>query len=359
MAQISIDSLDKNFKVETRIERDGIVFYDALTPPFSLHGLIYENREYVRMPDSVAEKTSGPTTRPGSVRALSKNTAGGRLRFITDSPYIAIKARVPKFNRMPHMPLTGQCGFDLYTGRGKEARYRGSFIPPVNLEDEFESVIDIAEEGEKEITINFPLYNGVLELYIGLKAECKLLPPISYKTDKPIVYYGSSITQGGCASRPGTCYQAIISRELDADHINLGFSGNAKAEDNIADYIASLPMSVFVYDYDHNAPSLEHYEATHERFFLRFREKQPKTPVVFVTRPKLYLTPAEKKRVEIARATFMRAEKNGDKNVYFIEGSSLMALAGDNGTVDGTHPTDLGFYSMAEGMIPTLKKILN
>ena len=127
----------------------------------------------------------------------------------------------------------------------------------------------------------------------------------------------------------------------------------------MADYIASLDSSIFVYDYDHNAPTVADYARTHERFFLRFREKRPDTPVIFVTRPKPYLISTDVERVKIARATYEGALARGDKNVYFIEGQSLMKLAGDNGTVDGTHPTDLGFFSMAKGMEPTIAKILN
>lgn len=351
MKPISIEELDKNFKLKSRVDKEDAVFYNALSSPFSLHGLIYENGEYVRMPDETAESVSP------AVHRLSKNTAGGRLRFITDSPYVIIRAREPKFSFMPHMPLTGQCGFDLYRGKGKDSRYVGSFIPPISMETDYESILNVPGEGDKLLTLEFPLYNGVHELYIGLKEGSSLLPPDDYKIKSPVLYYGSSITQGGCASRPGTCYQALLSRDYDMDYINLGFSGNAKGEDNMADYIASLPISVFVYDYDHNAPTLTHYENTHYRFFLRFREKQPNTPVVFVTRPKFYLTESEKERVKIARRTYEGALDGGDKNVYFIEGETLMAPAGDGGTVDGTHPTDLGFFTMALGMKPTFDKI--
>ena len=210
----------------------------------------------------------------------------------------------------------------------------------------------------RDITIHFPLYSNVDELYIGLADSALIKEPVPYRIEKPIVYYGSSISQGGCASRPGTSYQGFVSHEIDADYVNLGFSGNARAEKEISDYIKSLSMSVFVYDYDHNAPSTEHLQNTHERMFLEIRDKHPTLPVVMMSRPKLYLSKEELARLEIIKATYENALTRGDKNVYFIDGRDLMAWAGNEGTVDTCHPTDLGFFSLAKALIPVLKGIL-
>ena len=117
------------------------------------------------------------------------------------------------------------------------------------------------------------------------------------------------------------------------------------------DYVKNLDMSVFVYDYDHNAPTLEHLEATPEKMFKAIRSMHPDIPILMMTRPKFYLNDDEEKRLEIVRKTYQNALNNGDKNVYFIEGPELMKFAGDEGTVDGCHPTDLGFYSMAKVML--------
>ena len=125
----------------------------------------------------------------------------------------------------------------------------------------FEDVLDYSERKMRSFVINFPLYTDVCELYLGLEESAKVEAAPDYEIKVPVVYYGSSITQGGCASRPGTSYQAIISRRLNCDYVNLGFSGNAKGEPAIAEYIAGLEMSVFVYDYDHNAPNPEHLAA--------------------------------------------------------------------------------------------------
>ena len=111
--------------------------------------------------------------------------------------------------------------------------------------------------------------------------------------------YGSLITQGGCASRHGMSYQSIVSRKFNCDYINLGFSGNAKAEDEITDYIKNLEMFVFVLDYDHNAPTVEYLKNTHEKMFKAVRDAHPDIPVIMMSRPKHFLTEEEKERRKV------------------------------------------------------------
>ena len=131
------------------------------------------------------------------------------------------------------------------------------------------------------------------------------------------------------------------------DHINLGFSGSARAQVEIAEYIAKLDMSIFVYDYDYNADDPEFLEATHERMFKTVREKHPDVPIIMMSRPKFCLDGEELKRVEIIKKTYENAKSRGDKNVYFIDGRDLCKYCGDEGLVDNIHPTDHGFASMA------------
>ena len=180
-----------------------------------------------------------------------------------------------------------------------------------------------------------------------------------YAVEKPVVYYGSSITQGGCASRPGNAYQNIQSRLLDFDHINLGFSGSAKAEDAMIDYIAGLEMSAFVYDYDHNAPTAEYLAQTHERMFKRIRAAHPDLPILLLSRPQPnMLNPDDIERLRIVTQSYENAIATGDQNVYFIPGPVLMESVKNEGLVDGVHPNDAGFVSMARAMLPTLQKML-
>ena len=342
---MNIEKIDKNFKIDSKIIKADIKFYDVKCEPFTVYGVLYENGKFRRMPERIAKTVSE------GVYRLHSNTAGGRVKFKTDSSYIAINTKMSNVGKMPHFALAGSSGFDLYISE----KYRASFVPPFDLSDGYECVIELGSRKMREITINFPLYSDVNELYIGLSDNAKIEKTEGYKTDKPIVYYGSSITQGGCASRPGNAYEAIISQKLSVDHINLGFSGNAKAEKEISDYICSLNMSVFVYDYDHNAPTTQHLEATHERMFKEIRRAKPNLPIIMMSRPKYNLNSDEKKRLEIIKRTYENAKDSGDNNVYFIDGKSLMKLCHDEGTVDACHPNDLGFFSMARAIIRVLK----
>ena len=255
--------------------------------------------------------------------------------------------------KMPHFALVGSAGFDLYA----DNEYSGTFEPPFDIKDGFESVVELGTGKMRDILIDFPLYSDVCKLYIGLEDGAVVEEPTPYRDAAPIVYYGSSITQGGCASRPGTCYQAYISRQFDIDHINLGFSGNAKAEPEISEYIRNLDMSVFVYDYDHNAPTVEHLNNTHERMFKEIREAHPDLPVIMMSRPKFYLNDEEKERRKIIEKTYENAISSGDSNVYFISGDELTELCGNEGTVDNGHPTDYGFAAMAAALSKVIEKI--
>lgn len=342
-----ITKTDNNFKPKT-IDKDDIKFYDAQDDIFEIHGVFKENGMYRRMPEEVANRVN-----PG-VYELHTNTAGGRVRFMTNSGYVAIHAVTPNYPPFSHMTACGVHGFDIYV----DNCYKNTFVPPYDAE-EYESISEFGTNKMRKITINFPLYSNVTELHIGLQKTATVKDAPRYSADRPVVYYGSSITQGGCASRPGNCYQSIISRKLDCDYINLGFSGSARAEDVMADYIKNLDMSVFVYDYDHNAPTAEHLEKTHERMFKTVREANPELPIVMMSRPKHFLTEDEEKRLNIIKNTYNNAISTGDKNVYLLDGKALTRLCKNDGTVDDIHPNDFGFAAMAEALGEVLEKILS
>lgn len=348
-----ITKIDANFQVETELKRDNLQFYDAEQPPFSLHGVFRDGDRFRRLPLAVAR-----TVNEG-VAELSAHTAGGRIRFTTDSDFVAIHAEMTQVSKMYHMAFSGSICFDLFERTGDRQHFCGTFLPKKDVQEEYESLLELGERKKRTLTIEFPLYSGVKKLYIGLNREAELLPPEPYAVPEPVVYYGSSITQGGCASKPGSAYQNILSARLDCDYVNLGFSGSGRGEETAAEYIAGLPMSAFVLDYDHNAPTPEHLRRTHERFFRIIRERRPGLPVLFLTRPKYGLTEEEKERREIIRETYERATAAGDRNVYFLDGPSMMGEEpGDNGTVDGTHPTDSGFLCMANAIEPVLRTML-
>lgn len=345
----SIDKIDPNFEVKN-INEDTLNFFSALDAPFRIHGLISTRKGFARMPEETAMAVNE------GIAALFRNTAGGRLRFRTDSPKVAIRAKMANIGKMPHFALTGAAGFDLYEDR----IYRGTFVPPFDITDGYESMIALPGAKERDLTIHFPLYSDVVSLEIGLCDGAALSPAPDYSRKLPVVYYGSSITQGGCVSRPGNCYENIISRNLDCDHVNLGFSGSARGEDIMADYIAGLPMSIFVYDYDYNAPSVEHLQNTHASMFRRIRQKNPLLPIIMVSRPQPNPTAEELQRRDIIKSTYQDALASGDKNVYFIDGSAMLQqFGGDSGTVDNCHPNDLGFMCMARSIGNVVEEILS
>ena len=347
----NIARIDKNFVVDTKIDKTDVRFYNVNEAPFKVYGVYHTGQQFVRMDSEVAKNVSE------GVFGLHNHCAGGRVRFKTNSSYIAIHAKIPNSGKMPHFALTGSTGFDLYCKHGKDERYLTTFVPPFDIAGGYEMVKEVGAGGMREYTINFPLYSSVKELYIGLAEGAKVEEASPYRDMPPIVYYGSSITQGGCASRPGTTYQAHITRWFNIDHINLGFSGSARGEDEIIDYIKGLNMSCFVLDYDHNAPTAEHLAATHEKMFKAVREAHPNIPIIIMPKPIYYVGEGEKPRQAIIKATYENAVKSGDKNVYFIESRDIMRYCGNEGTVDGCHPTDLGFYSMAKALKKVMKKI--
>lgn len=347
----SIAKIDKNFKIETKINKHDIKFYDVLEKPFKVYGVFYENGKFRRMPQSVAKTISQ------GVYDLHAHTAGGRVRFKTDSSYVAINAVMPNIGKMSHFALSGSAGFDLYI-KGEKEVYKNSYIPAFSFTDGFESVIELGNSEMREITINFPTYSEVSELYIGLSDKAEVSEHSAYKHEKPVVFYGSSITQGGCCSRPGNTYQSHISRRFDTNYVNLGFSGSARGEDEIAEYIKNLDMSVFVYDYDHNAPNAEHLSATHEKMYNTIRNSNPELPIIIMSAPIFCPNASWDFRKRIIKENYKKAKANGD-NVYYLDGSQLMLLAENDGTVDGCHPNDLGFYSMAKAISDVLKGILD
>ena len=346
---MKIEQIDQNLKVESSIQKSDILWFSPRKAPFRIYGL-YEpltQGPFQRLDPKVAVATS-----PG-VESLNLHTAGGRIRFATDSPYIAIKADMPATETMPHITKLGQSGFDLYRRyHNEDVAYR-SYLPPSGPHPGYESVVET--DGAFSIyTIHMPLYDGVNELYIGLAAGSVLEAAPDYRIEKPIVYYGSSITQGGCASKPGNAYQAIIAQHNDVNFINLGFSGSGKAEDAMIKYLSSIPASMFVCDYDHNAPDADHLRATHERLYRAYRKANPETPILFVSKPDFHPYEPEAASINALRRsiiheTYLKALTEGDPYVDFLDGENLFqGLSRESCTVDGCHPNDLGFFRMAQ-----------
>lgn len=354
---MGIELIDSNF-IRQSVQGTELAFYDVCQPPFALSGLAFfsAERQFCRMPQaSLGAQNSG-------VQQLAWHTAGAQLRFCSDSSVMALQVEWRSNAIMSHMPNSGQSGFDLYVGSGSSKRYVQTFIPPAG-QKEYTGFLyqnKLAATGMMEATVNFPLYNGINSMRIGLLPEAKILPPPPFSLPKPLLFYGSSITQGGCASRPGNAYCQMIARRFDAECLNFGFSGNARGELAMAEVIASLDLAAFIYDYDHNAPTAEHLQETHAPFFQLIRQRRPELPVIMVSRPAVDLNPVEcDRRKAIIKETYLQALAAGDRRVYFVDGLLLFGTSDrDACTVDGCHPNDLGFYRMAEAITPMVEKAL-
>ena len=353
---MDISKIDKNFALQTISESD-IEWVSAHDERFSLYGVYHRGERYIRLPEEVAKATNE------GVAQLYKHTSGGRLRFVTDSPYVAVKAVIDKPSVMRNMPLIGSAGFAIYM----DGIYKRSVIPDYahfsKLSGDTSAIQGIYKHNtstEHFYEVYFPLYGEVREVYIGIKKDSKI-SSYDYKKQGRIVYYGSSITQGGCASRPGNDYTAHLSRMLDVDYLNLGFSGSARAELPMVEYIASLSgVSVFVLDYDHNAPNVEHLRKTHYPLYSAIRAAHPTTPIILISRPDFEADQSSEARRSVIASTYERAVAEGDSLIRFIDGETLFETdMRDACTCDGTHPNDLGFFRMAKTVYPILNEFIH
>lgn len=327
--------------------------YSYCQSPMELHGVPFFDKtgRLERLPDWLRQQLP-------NLDFLGRRCPGARVCFRTDSRHVKVKVVYETLSPDIGMSLYSCQSAYIYIGERTKARYAGLVFPKEGYNSRFTERI-FEKSGEVEdVTIWLPRNEILAEVTIGLDDDAQPLPPTPYRHPVPILYYGSSITEGGCSSKISTSYNALISRWLDVDFYNFGFSGSAKGELSMADYINTIDKSILVMDYDHNAPTVEHLAATHEPFFKRIREASPDLPVVVVTMPD-FKNGEEPRRREVIRATYEHALAAGDRNVYFVDGGEffppelLGACSNDN-----THPNDLGFYFMAKKIAPVIEQIL-
>lgn len=306
-----------------------------------------------------------PATAENTVRKnvwnLGRDSSGICIRFLTDATNIAARWTVRKDALgMPHMPPSGVSGLDLYLKEKGEWRWVGNARPFTKSDEKY--LVKSMKPGRREYALYLPLYNGIEELSIGVD-ESAALETAPARIAKPVVFYGTSILQGGCASRPGMAYPAILGRRLDWPTINLGFSGNAHCEPEVARLLAELDPAVYVLDPLPNMTAQMVAERL-ERFVQIIRKARPNTPIIFVEHVDYTdgeFVPSRKERVAGDNAklkeTYERLLKSGQKKLFYVPNAKLFGADGE-ATVDGTHPTDLGFLRMADAIEPTLRKAL-
>lgn len=320
------------------------------------------------------EKTIGPYGRlPQSLSAefrpdlisLGRNSAGVAVRFSSDSPVISARWTLTNNFSMSHMASTGIKGLDLYVWLNGRWLFIGT-AKPVGKEN-FSVFVKGMEKSEKEFVAFLPLYDGVESLQIGVSKESGIGAPkknvlVKSASAKPIVIYGTSITQGGCASRPGMAYPAIISRLLNREVINLGFSGNGRLDFSMSKAISMIDPGVIILDCLPNTTYRSVKDSAY-RFITNIVKNHPAVPLYMVENPNFANLVVDKassaeiqKENEAWREIYDRLRSDGFKNIRYIKSSNF--LGSDNeGTVDGVHPTDLGMQRMADKLYREIKGI--
>jgi hypothetical protein len=323
------------------------VYHDASA--FPLLGKISEATEtrYERLPARLKGVSRDP------VWYLGKNTAGLAIRFRSDSRQISVKWETLNDYVMNHMAPTGIKGLDLYALEDGVWTYVNTARPTAKKSEAV--LISGMEKKERELMLYLPLYDGIVSIEIGVEPEAFIGQP---KIDlpcraKPIVAYGTSILQGGCASRPGMAHTNILSRRFHREIINLGFSGNGQLDYEIAELMAECDASLFILDFMPNV-SVEQINEKAEKFYRILRDKHPETPVVFVEEPIFPLTRFDlnmlDKVLQLNRTlheVYDGLKAKGEKNILLIPSAGMIGTDGE-ATVDGIHFTDLGFLRYAE-----------
>lgn len=335
-----------------------IRYVDASNFPLLGKGVENTNTRYERFPDSLKNISREP------LWYLSRNSAGMAIRFRSNSTQIKAKWECLDNVHMNHMTDVGIKGLDLYCLQ-KDGKWR--FVcsgRPSGKINEATIIANMSAE-EREYMMYLPLYDGLVSLQIGVDSLSFIDKPLINKPirEKPIVFYGTSILQGGCANRPGMAHTNIISRRLNRECINLGFSGNAMLDLEVAEIMSNIDASVYVLDFVPNA-NVEQMNERMVKFYKIIRDKNPKTPIVFIEDPifchsmfdKLIAKEISKKNTTVNRI-FKELKKSGEKNIYMIHSDKMI---GDDGeaTVDGIHFTDLGMMRYSDLLTPILKRLI-
>lgn len=331
----------------TQVPGSPLLWYDASNLRLEGKGWADTETTYHRLPP----KAKGVVTTPVWERAAYP--AGLCVRFVTDSPGITAMWDGSAGFTMNHMAPTGSAGLDLYERRGQDWVYRGTGMP-----EQTTTTCVLASDlpsSPTEYMLYLPLYHKLAELKLGVTSNSTIAPagPRPRGKDRPIVFYGTSITQGGCASRAGMCHVAMLGRWLDRECINLGFSGSGKMELEFAPLLADIDAEVFVLECLPNMEK-EMVDARVEPFVRILREKHPEMPILLVENPLLRRDAPMNVSLQ---GIYQKLKDSGVKKLWLLPADKQLA-GRENGTVDRIHPTDLGFTRMAEVYLPVMQEIL-
>lgn len=302
---------------------------------------------------------------PGSVWGLSRHSAGMSVRFGTQAETLRARWVLTSGSLgMPHMPPTGVSGLDLYVRDGGR-RWRWLAVGQPREQTNTVTLVEGLTEDWREYLLYLPLYNGTRSLEIGVPESATVARGEAWEPGhrRPVLFYGTSITHGACASRPGMTHVALLGRRWGMPTLNLGFSGSGRMEPELAELLSELDPSVYVLDC---LPNMKASEVT-ERvppFVRRLREARPSTPIVLVedrNYPDGFLRESRRRHNEENHAALKEAyralRRSGIRGLYYVEARDLLGADGE-GTVDASHPTDLGFVRQAEVLDRTLGPLI-
>lgn len=338
-------------------EADGVTWYDITQ--WGLEGRILPDQQRLEWFDRLPAAAEQTVTK--NVWNLSRDSAGMMVRFETDSDAIHVRYQLRKGNlAMPHMPATGVSGVDLYA-RDADGRWRWVQVTrPVAQEVSVELIRGL-EPGKREYAAYLPLYNGVTSLSVGVKTGSEFVGLVP--REKPIVFYGTSITHGACASRPGMVHTALLGRWLDRPVANLGFSGNGRMDLAVGEFMAQVDAAAYVIDC---LPNMQPADVTARTVPLvqLLREHRPETPIILVEDRRFtndWITPAKREFHDqnhaALRAAYQQLLDAGVSGLSYIAGDELYGVDGE-GATDASHASDLGFMRQAEIFLPVLQAAL-
>lgn len=340
---------------------------DPLNCDCKIYGLpwLNENKNYERLPISLSSEIKNASER---CYAIGKHSTGAQLHFITNSKKLVLHAIVPNYSQLSGMTTVAQVGFDCYVGHNyDDLLFYDTTRFNLALKEFEYTLFDNLSSEDKLVVINFPLYNEVKNIRIAIDFDATIRKPTQdiSKNNKWVIY-GTSITQGGCCSRPGLNYTNILSRRFKSEFINLGFSGNAFGENIFSEIMSSIPdVTMYFINYEANGGTNGKMEKTLPSFIETIRKNHPITPIVIVSRIKYLFDDLNKDTLGVRRNELRLYQKNlvkslskKDNHIYYINGSTLLGKKYDEFTIDSIHPNDIGFWMIAKGMEKNIKKIL-
>lgn len=338
MKNKDIREIDVNMKENIVSDENGIKWFNLDNP--CLKGSVFHNG-FKRLPEGVFVSDN--------IETLKTHPAGMYIDFKTNSRKIRIKAKLVAEAYMAHMTACGTIGFDIYVKH--EGKWVFLAVTKVNADAYDVQLLKNLDLGEKEFRVYFPLYQGLLEAYIGV-SDGSDFEFVNEEKEK-IVVYGTSISQGGCSSRPGLCYSSILGRMLDMEAINLGFSGSCKIEPVMVDIINQIDKKYLILEVEANSPGVDIFN---ERltYFLEHLINKDDFKIYLISHfdDGMCLVNTEYRN---AQKAFYDAQKNNFKGLKFIDGSKLIHELGYEGTVDGVHLNDLGFYEVARKLAEIIR----